>query len=407
MLNHPAIVTIFDFGKVELQSDPKDRAELPLVQSAQQRVPITANPLFFFLMEFVDGVNLRQLLHGDRISSHEALAIVPQICDALQFAHDHGIVHRDIKPENILMDRRGNVKVADFGLAKMMATVQEGEDLDIESAFKVDSEQFTQSGKIMGTPKYMSPEQTDSPQTVDHRADIYALGVVFYQMLTGELPDQRIEPPSKKVRIDVRLDEIVMRALEEKPEQRYQQASVLKTQIETIADTPTEESIAPDKDSTDVNALYAPLEPWQQRWIGISTKRRLVLFRAMLFAGVGMTIAFCMPSRELTGNMVETWSFGLGEPWFDSIRDYAKGHNIGNLHFGTKSFFIGFLACLHWIWFLNLGVAEQKAGSRLKKKDRVFVLDLTKTKNGQRVVNWGSTCKAALIFFLGRALHRA
>ena len=71
-------------------------------------------------MEFVDGVNLRQLLQAGRVSAREALAIVPQICDALQFAHDQGIVHRDIKPENILLDRRGRVKVADFGLAKIV-----------------------------------------------------------------------------------------------------------------------------------------------------------------------------------------------------------------------------------------------------------------------------------------------
>src|SRR4029077_9443541 len=93
-LNHPGIVTLYEFGK--------------------------ADGLYFFLMEFVDGVNLRQLLHAGRISAREALAIVPQICDALQFAHDQGIVHRDIKPENILLDRRGRVKVADFGLAKLV-----------------------------------------------------------------------------------------------------------------------------------------------------------------------------------------------------------------------------------------------------------------------------------------------
>ena len=87
----------------------------------------------------------------------------------------------------------------------------------------------------MGTPQYMAPEQVSHPAEVDHRADIYALGVVFYQMLTGELPGKRLEPPSRKVQIDVRLDEIVLRALEQKPELRYQQASVLKTQVETIS----------------------------------------------------------------------------------------------------------------------------------------------------------------------------
>ncbi len=89
----------------------------------------------------------------------------------------------------------------------------------------------------MGTPQYMSPEQRENPSEVDHRADIYALGVVFYQMLTGELPGKQLQPPSRKVSIDVRLDEVVLRALEQKPELRYQQASVFKTQVETIAST--------------------------------------------------------------------------------------------------------------------------------------------------------------------------
>jgi len=224
-LNHPGIVTIYDFGRVN--------------GFAAQPSTLNPQPLYYFLMEFVDGVNLRQLLHAGRISPREALAIVPQICDALQFAHDQGIVHRDIKPENILLDRRGRVKVADFGLAKLVGTEtgRAGSPLPADGAHgvKCPADALTESGKIMGTPQYMAPEQKEHPDAVDHRADIYALGVVFYQMLTGELPGKKIEPPSSKVQIDVRLDEVVLRALEKKPELRYQQASVLKTEVETIA----------------------------------------------------------------------------------------------------------------------------------------------------------------------------
>ena len=205
-LNHPGIVTLYEFGR--------------------------ADGLFYFLMEFVDGVNLSELLGTGRVSARESLAIVPQICDALQYAHDQGIVHRDIKPENILLDRRGRVKVADFGLAKL--TEPGCEPRASENAATA-ATLLTDAGKAMGTPQYMAPEQRDHPNEVDHRADIYALGVVFYQMLTGKLPNQPIEPPSTKVQIDVRLDEVVLRALERKPERRYQQASDLKTQVETVA----------------------------------------------------------------------------------------------------------------------------------------------------------------------------
>src|SRR5437870_8354592 len=210
-LNHSNVVTLYEFGR--------------------------ANGLFFFLMEFVDGVNLRQLLKVGRVSPREALAIVPQICDALQYAHDQGIVHRDIKPENILLDRKGRVKVADFGLARLMGLEAEVSASGSARAISA-SATLTEAGKIMGTPQYMAPEQTEKPTEVDHRADIYSLGVVLYQMLTGELPGKRFEPPSKKVHLDVRLDEVVLRALEREPERRYQQASQVKTDVETIAQTP-------------------------------------------------------------------------------------------------------------------------------------------------------------------------
>ncbi|NLF07144.1 MAG: protein kinase [Pirellulaceae bacterium] len=250
MLSHPHIVAVHDFGEID--------------------------GIYYFLMEFIDGVNLRQLLDAGKLAPEEALAIVPQICDALQYAHDHGVVHRDIKPENILIDKEGRVKIADFGLAKLMSqTVGQVDNLPNKTADQADPSKqvadnmgqvdnlsygLTAAGQVMGTPQYMSPEQIDRPLTVDHRADIYSLGVVFYQMLTGELPAGRFAPPSKKVQIDVRLDEVVLRAMEKEPERRYQQANELKTQVETIAATPvgcvkrTEETGSPD----DNGALHAP-----------------------------------------------------------------------------------------------------------------------------------------------------
>jgi serine/threonine protein kinase len=232
-LNHPGIVTLYEFGSVD-----NTNASSPAPQASR---------LFYFLMEYVDGVTLRQLLAGGRVSAREALAIVPQICDALQYAHDQGIVHRDIKPENILLDRRGRVKVADFGLAKIVGTEAERSaglrPGPVSSGHSNAPDRRpalpdSLTGEhIMGTPKYMSPEQITAPGEVDNRADIYALGVVFYQMLTGELPGKKIEPPSKKVQIDVRLDEVVLRALEQNPNRRYQQVSEVKTMVETIAGT--------------------------------------------------------------------------------------------------------------------------------------------------------------------------
>jgi tRNA A-37 threonylcarbamoyl transferase component Bud32 len=221
-LSHPHIVGVHDFDHT--------------CENAQ------GGGLYYFIMEYVDGVNLRRLLDAQRLSPEQALAIVPQICDALQYAHDHGVVHRDIKPENILMDKNGAVKIADFGLAKLIRSPGSGQHVPRAEAGGTPSVpsagpaiSLTGVGQVMGTPHYMAPEQFEHPKEVDHRADIYSLGVVFYQMLTGELPIGRFAPPSQKVHIDVRLDDVVLKALEKEPQRRYQHASEIKTQVETIS----------------------------------------------------------------------------------------------------------------------------------------------------------------------------
>lgn len=229
-LNHPNIVSVFDFGRTaalgEASTTQSRRNDVFSGVYATLSQPLaeregSENGLYFLVMEYIDGINLRQAMRTPSMTPAEALAIVPQVCEALQFAHDEGIVHRDIKPENILIDKRGKVKIADFGLAKLLAGGPE----DIT---------LTREGGTMGTPHYMAPEQVEGARDVDHRADIYSLGVVFYEMLTGELPLGRFAAPSKKVKIDVRLDEIVLRTLEKEPELRYQHASEVKTQVDGI-----------------------------------------------------------------------------------------------------------------------------------------------------------------------------
>ena len=197
-LSHPNIVSVFEFGNVD--------------------------DTHYFLMEFVDGSTLRDVVKARQLSPEHALAIVPHLCDALQYAHDKGVVHRDIKPENILMAADGSVKIADFGLSRILGS----EGLN---------DQLTGTHQVMGTPRYMAPEQFEGSHGVDHRADIYSLGVVFYEMLTGELPIGRFASPSEKVEIDVRLDEVVLRTLEKDPKRRYQRASQIKSDVQSITST--------------------------------------------------------------------------------------------------------------------------------------------------------------------------
>jgi serine/threonine protein kinase/tetratricopeptide (TPR) repeat protein len=255
-LNHPNIVTLHDFGQ--------------------------AGGFFYLLMEFVDGVNLRQAMKVGRFTPAQALSIVPKVCEALEFAHNEGILHRDIKPENILLDSKGRVKIADFGIAKL--TGETRPDLSL-----------TASGTVLGTPHYMAPEQLEKSGDVDQRADIYSLGVVFYEMLTGELPLGRFQPPSEKVQMDVRLDEVVLHALEKEPARRYQHASQVKTAVETISANPAHPAI-PVVPPPFVAAAAAPAQRPDRFWRWFAV---VVLALIMIPVGVavlGMLAAIVIPN---------------------------------------------------------------------------------------------------------------
>ncbi len=285
-LNHPNIVAIYDFGQ--------------------------AGPYYFFVMEFVDGANLRELERSRRLNPEEAFAVVPRICEALQFAHEEGIVHRDIKPENILLDAKGRVKIADFGIAKL---VGRKEDITL-----------TGTRSLLGTPHYMAPEQVETPNKVDHRADIYALGVVFYEMLTGELPMGRFEPPSQKLQVDVRVDEVVLKALERDPERRYQTVSAVKTDVENlthggVAVSPST-AVAPSLAATGskAGALRYVSQAWRDwwadraKWFAISVQTLLVIGHFVcLFAFFHTSIK---NHWESGGRRQFTYTVGAADPWY-------------------------------------------------------------------------------------------
>jgi protein kinase-like protein len=207
-LNQPNILTVFDFGEVD--------------------------GLTFLATEYIDGVTLRDHLHGKRLQLTEILDISIQVLAALDAAHEARIVHRDIKPENVMLRRRDSVvKVLDFGLAKVTESRYSTLDSDPEAA----TEFRTAPGVIMGTINYMSPEQAQAHE-IDERTDIWSTGVIVYEMITGKIPfsgsttshtivqilEKDPAPLNKFVQTPAELERIVMKAIAKKPGDRYQTA---------------------------------------------------------------------------------------------------------------------------------------------------------------------------------------
>ncbi len=195
-LNHPNLVSIYDWGEVD--------------------------GTYFIVMEYVEGETLKDLVrrHG-RLGGSEAVRISLQLLAALEFAHRTGIVHRDIKPQNVMLDRAGNVKVTDFGIAR------------------AGDSGMTEAGSILGTAQYLAPEQAKG-QRVDERSDLYSVGIVLYEMLTGTVPfkgdsavtvalkhvnEMAAEPAQLVPGMPYALNQIVLKAIAKDPDQRYQTAA--------------------------------------------------------------------------------------------------------------------------------------------------------------------------------------
>ena len=206
MLDHPGIVPIYEIGEHKGQH--------------------------YFSMGYVDGVSLSDRVKDGPLPPHEAAAYLLKIAEAVAFAHEHGVIHRDLKPSNVLLDRAGDLKVSDFGLAKR---VQSDSDL-------------TATGQVLGTPSYMPPEQASGEvDDITELSDIYSLGATCYCLLTGNPPFAaasavetlrqvvETEPiPPKDVNPDVDLDlqTITLKCLEKRPERRYRSATELALELE-------------------------------------------------------------------------------------------------------------------------------------------------------------------------------
>lgn len=210
-LNHPGIVTIYDFGRM-------DGGNL------------------FIVMEYVDGTDLHHLIKSGQLAPAQALKLVMEICEALQYAHGNDVVHRDIKPGNVLVTRNGRAKLADFGLAmrhneEQAPAIPLPHGVDFHTKLQeLAASRFTRTGFVMGTPPYAAPEVYAGQ--ADARSDIFALGIMFYEMLTGHPPEDGYTLPSQKVGVDPRVDAVVLKALEGDPAVRFQSANDVKEAVE-------------------------------------------------------------------------------------------------------------------------------------------------------------------------------
>jgi len=229
-LNHPAIVAVYDTGEAETPT----------------------GPLPYIVMEYVDGVTLRDIVHSEGpMPPKRAIEVIADACQALNFSHQHGIIHRDVKPANIMISKAGAVKVMDFGIARAIADA---------------GNPVTQTAAVIGTAQYLSPEQARGVK-VDSRSDVYSLGCVLYELLTGEPPfvgdtpvavayqhvrEDPVPPSARHAGISPELDAVVLKALAKNPDNRYQTAAEMRADLVKVhsGETPDAPKVFTDAERT-------------------------------------------------------------------------------------------------------------------------------------------------------------
>jgi serine/threonine protein kinase len=234
-LNHTNIVGVYDFG-------------------------ITPGGHLFLVMEWIEGRSLHDLIHMTNLPLRKATNLAMQLCEALSFAHEHGIIHRDIKPGNIMVNDADHVKVADFGLARPVSNEAEEDN-------------------PMGTPDYAAPEIRGG-SVIDHRVDIFAVGVVLYEMLAGRVPEEPRRPVTLFAKVSSRWDEIIAKAIHPDPDKRYQDAGEFRAHINMAM---KQESGIPMPDTQD----HKPKGPAKKKAPPMTQKQQMVL----TFGFVGLVLA--------------------------------------------------------------------------------------------------------------------
>ncbi len=210
----------------------------------------------YISMEYVQGESLRNRLEklppGKRLPLDEVLRVVEELCVALEYAHQFTI-HRDIKPENVMIDRDGRVKLMDFGISKLM-----------------DNTRMTSASVVMGTPYYMSPEQLRNSRDVDARSDIYSVGVMLYELVTGNMPTGVPKPASEMIReVPPELDRIIARCVDPDPARRFQTAGELRQAIAELRTARSGKSGAPTRVASALKGKKSRgLRP-DQVWLGV------------------------------------------------------------------------------------------------------------------------------------------
>jgi serine/threonine protein kinase len=298
-LSHPGIVAVHDFG------------EAPGGQ-------------LYFVMELVEGTDLSEVLRQrTKLPPDEALSITLEICDALSYAHENGVVHRDIKPSNILLTRKGHVKVADFGLAKMDDSLIGGDAARTA---------LTRTGTTVGTPEFVAPEALIMGAHVDGRADLYALGVMLYQMLTGEIPRGLFLMPGVQSRgaIDERFDHVISKAMQSNRDLRYQSATAMRLDLEAIKAGPAN---GPSQSAAAATPAVVPLE---SSVTDNPRKANRPLLVALVFAAIAVGAAVSNKLLLKLGDLPPTVPSNPPnpEPWTDGLEEwwrFPKGGNEGAL----------------------------------------------------------------------------